>query len=295
VTIHDRTSPILVGVDGSASAIAATRWAAAEAARLKVAMHIVNVYTWPVSGYPEALIAGHDLLASLQNASAAILDEARAAAEEVAPEVAVAVTSHGGGTVPYLRSLSKKASLLVVGSRGLGGFSGMLLGSVAVGLAAHTQCPVIVVRGKPNEGPIVVGVDGSPVSEAAIAFAFEEASARGADLVAVHAWHDSPLTDMLEKGYSSLYLDTAAVDAEELLAQRLAGWKEKYPDVSVTRVAPRGRAAKVLMDYAEGARLLVIGSRGRGGFTGLTLGSTSQALIHHAPCPVAVLRTPEGR
>ncbi|WP_312880050.1 universal stress protein [Actinokineospora xionganensis] len=293
MTIHDRTSPVLVGVDGSASAIAATRWAAAEAARRKVPLHIVNVYTWPISGYPEALIAGHDLLASMKKVSAGVLDEARAAAESAAPEVAVTVTSHGGDTVSHLRSLSKKASLLVVGSRGLGGFSGLLLGSVAVGLTAHAQCPVIVVRGEPEEGPVVVGVDGSPVSEAAIAFAFEEASALGADLVAVHAWHDSPLVDVFEKGYASLYLDTAAVNAEELLAQRLAGWQEKYPDVSVTRVAPRGRAAKVLMEHAKGARLLVIGSRGRGGLTGLTLGSTSQALIHHAPCPLALLRSPE--
>lgn len=291
MTIHDRTQPVVVGADGSASAISATRWAAAEARRLAVPLLVVNVYTWPVSGYPEALIAGHDLLNAMKKGSAEALEEARVAALAVAPDLEVTVESVAGDTVSRLRAHGERAALLVVGSRGLGGFSGLLLGSVAVGLATHAHCPVVVVRGASNDGPVVVGVDGSPVSEAAIAFAFEEAAALGADLVAVHAWRDSPLADVWEKGYASLYLDTASAEAEELLAQRLAGWQEKYPTVHVTRMAPRGRASKVLMEHAEGARLLVIGSRGRGGVTGLTLGSTSQALIHHAPCPVAVLRS----
>lgn len=268
--------PVVVGIDGSESALSAARWAADEARRLAAPLLIVNVYTWPVTGYPEALIAGHDLLKSLKKGSDEVLAQARDAALDVAPDLDVSVESVPGDAVPRLRAHGTGSALLVVGSRGLGGFSGLLVGSVAVGLAGHVGCPVIVVRGEPNDGPVVVGVDGSPLSEAAIGFAFEEAAARGAELVAVHAWHEPRFA-------------APKPDADELLAQWPAGWQERYPTVTVTRATLRGRAAKVLMEHAQGARLLVIGSRGRGGFEGLILGSTSQALIHHAPCPVAVL------
>lgn len=271
MTNRERAQPVVVGVDGSESALDAARWAADEAHRLAAPLLIVNVYTWPVTGYPETLIAGHDLLKALKRGSDEVLAQAREAALAVAPDLEVAVDSVPGDAVPRLRAHGERSSLIVVGSRGLGGFSGLLVGSVAVGLAGHVSCPVIVVRGEPNDGPVVVGLDGSPLSEAAIGFAFEEAAARGADLVAVHAWRDP------------------GPDAQELLTRWLAGWPERYPTVAVTHATPRGRAAKVLMDHAQGARLLVIGSRGRGGFKGLILGSTSQALVHHAPCPVAVL------
>lgn len=270
------TQPVVVGIDGSESALSAARWAAEEAKRLAAPLLVVNVYTWPVTGYPEALIAGHDLLKSLKKGSDEVLARAREAALDVAPDLDISVESLPGDAVPRLRAHGGRSALLVVGSRGLGGFSGLLVGSVAVGLAGHVGCPVIVVRGEPKDGPVVVGVDGSPLSEAAIGFAFEEAAARGADLVAVHAWHEPAFA-------------APRPDAEELLAQWLAGWQERYPTVTVTRATLRGRAAKVLMEHAQDARLLVIGSRGRGGFEGLILGSTSQALIHHAPCPVAVL------
>ncbi|WP_436498392.1 universal stress protein [Actinokineospora sp. HUAS TT18] len=281
---------ILVGVDGSSSSVRAARWAAAEAARRKLPLHIVAVFTWPVTGYPEALVASHQLHEALRTnahdwvrqARDAVLDDAPAITDEVVPGYAPTV----------LLARAKRASMVVVGSRGLGGFSGLLLGSTAVALAAHAACPVAVVRGEGefDSGPVVVGVDGSPLSERAIAFAFEEASARGAELRAVLAWSDWPIEVMLEKGYGSLYLDTYVDEAEELLAQRLAGWSEKYPDVVVTREVARSGAARLLLKQAQDAQLVVVGSRGRGGFAGLTMGSTSQALIHHAPCPVVVLR-----
>jgi nucleotide-binding universal stress UspA family protein len=286
-------NPVVVGVDGSSSAIRATRWAAAEAVQRKVPLRIVSVYQWPVTGYPEAMIAAHGLHDALKKRSTEIVAEAREAALAIGPDLTLTVDVRSGAPLPHLLALSKRAGLVVVGSRGLGGFSGLLLGSVAVGMAAHADCPVIVVRGEPGNGPVVVGVDGSPVSEAAIAFAFEEASTRDADLVAVHTWRGA-LVDALEDGYFASYLDTIGVDAEELLAERLAGWQEKFPDVAITRVVARGSAKKVLMEYAVGAQLVVLGSRGRGGFTGLTMGSTSQAMIHHASCPVAVLRSPES-
>ncbi|WP_189226392.1 universal stress protein, partial [Saccharothrix coeruleofusca] len=136
-----------------------------------------------------------------------------------------------------------------------------------------------------QDGAVVVGVDGSPVSEQAVAFAFEQASSRAAPLTALIAWTDLPTGGV----------DWARVEQERrrLLAERLAGWQEKYPDVRVTRVVVRDRPVRALLAAARGARLLVVGSRGAGGFQGMLLGSTSQALVSHAPCPLAVVRPRE--
>ncbi|HVK21657.1 MAG TPA: universal stress protein [Actinokineospora sp.] len=271
---------IVVGVDGSTSAIRAAEWAAAEAVRRKSALHIVAVYVWPVTGYPEALVASHQLHEALRENAHDWARRAREAVLDHAEGMRVTDEVVAGSPASVLIARSGSASMVVVGSRGLGGFSGLLLGSTAVALAAHADCPVAVVRGDGefDSGPVVVGVDGSPLSERAIAFAFEEAAARGAELRAVLAC------------YGSQYLDTYVDEAQELLARRLAGWGEKYPDVMVTRKVTRSSPAKMLLKQSEGAQLVVVGSRGRGGFTGLTMGSTSQAMIHHAPCPVVVLR-----
>jgi nucleotide-binding universal stress UspA family protein len=181
----------------------------------------------------------------------------------------------------------------VIGDRGLGGVTGLLVGSVATALAAHAESPVVVVRANGIDelpdpsAPIVVGVDGSPVSEAALAFAYEAAAARGVPLVAVHTWWDvfvdpavAPLLDW----------DAIASDERQVLAERLAGWSEKYPDVSVQPVILRDRPAHALVEQSRRAQLVVIGSRGRGGFTGLLLGLVSHAVLHRAPCPVAIIR-----
>jgi nucleotide-binding universal stress UspA family protein len=138
---------------------------------------------------------------------------------------------------------------------------------------------------------VVVGVDGSPTSEPALAMAFEEAAMRGADLVAVHAWIEFT-SDTAYATARQFLVNWDAVETREreTLAERLAGWQEKYPDVTVRRVVTGGQPTKRLLDQAVDAQLLVVGSRGRGGFAGMLLGSTSQALIHHAPCPLLVVR-----
>ena len=161
---------------------------------------------------------------------------------------------------------------------------------------SHAHSPVAVVRGRHDSapvaesGPVVVGVDGSPASEPAIAAAFEEASSRGAPLVAVHAWYDSTCEDFSGTVRIIPRWEPVADDEERLLARRLAGWQEKYPDVEVRRVLRRDRPRHALLEAAEKARLVVVGSRGRGGFTGMLLGSTGQALVQHAGCPVLVVR-----
>jgi nucleotide-binding universal stress UspA family protein len=194
--------------------------------------------------------------------------------------------------VPVLVEESATASLLVLGTRGLGGFTGLLIGSTAVLLAGRAHCPLVVVRENVSpHGPVVVGVDGLPDGEAAIEFAFQHASLHSADLIAVHAWADSVADALLLGHPDSPDFEPAQQRAYETLAERLAGWQEKYPDVHVTREVVRDRPSRALLRHAENARLVVVGTRGRGGFTGLLLGSTGQHLLHHAPCPVSVVRT----
>lgn len=142
---------------------------------------------------------------------------------------------------------------------------------------------------------MVVGVDGSPNSEAAIAVAFEEASFRKAPLVAVHAWVDVVYDSTESAARLMPQWETLQPTEERLLAQRLAGWQEKYPDVEVQRKLVRDRPRHVLLDESDRAQLLVVGSRGRGGFAGMLLGSTSQALVHHSSCPVLVVRPERKR
>jgi nucleotide-binding universal stress UspA family protein len=291
--------PIVVGVDGSASALNAAGWAAEEAAFRRVPLRLVHSVHTSVSAaaYIGRMGVPTSFFEILESDGRRYLADAEAAVRQAHPEVEVDTDLLSGYPVPVLIDLSQAARLMVLGSRGLGGFSGLLAGSTAVGLVGHGHCPVAVIHGSASEGalptggPVVVGVDGSPASEAAIAIAFEEASLRNVDLVAVHTWLD------FSSDYSYAYARQFMIDwkeieieAQELLAQRLAGWQEKYPDVTVKRVVTRDRPAHHLLERANQAQLLVVGSRGRGGMSGMLLGSTSQALIYHSPCPLLVVR-----
>jgi nucleotide-binding universal stress UspA family protein len=179
----------------------------------------------------------------------------------------------------------------VVGSRGTGRVSGVLLGSVAMAITSHGTAPVAVIPaegpGGEADGPVVVGVDGSPISEAAIAFAFDEAAVRGVRLLAVHTWNDvrPTLADPTMIDFGRLEDGERAA-----LSELLAGWRDKYPDVDVRPIVLRGRPTPILLRYATQAQLVVVGSRGRGGFAGMMLGSTSHSLITHAIAPVVVVR-----
>ncbi|MFL6123608.1 universal stress protein [Actinophytocola sp.] len=283
-------APVVVGVDGSESALHAVRWAADEARRRHLPLHLVHAHGIPV-GYAPGFVDWHALHQALLAQARTWLDQARKVAEETVPGLAVQTVEVRAGAVPALLEESAHAGLLVLGTRGLGGFTGLLVGSTAIEVAAHARCPVVVVRGADLDGPVVVGVDGTPAGEPAIAFAFAEASTRRTNLVAVHAWTDLVLETAFAGGAAALDFAPLAQQAEEVLGERLAGWQEKYPDVTVSRHVSRERASRALLGQAERAQLLVVGSRGRGGFRGLMLGSTSQHLLRHAPCPVAVTRT----
>ncbi|MBA2948807.1 universal stress protein [Streptomyces sp. PSKA28] len=263
---------VVVGVDGSSSSLAAVEEAAREAQRRRAELRVVHAFSWPV----------RPMYAPLDPSPLnRLVNEAAQRARSVAPEVEVSEAMVTGDAVAVLEAESRAADLVVVGPRGMGGFIGMLLGSTAVSLAAHSQCPVMVVREEPaGAGPIVLGVDGSPVSGKAVDFAFAEAALRGAEIVAVHAW----LPDYAPVG-------TGAESAERLLAHALAGRTARYPDVTVRQEVVSGETREVMIEASKTAQLVVVGARGRGGFAGLLLGSVSQAVLHHAHCPVAVVRS----
>lgn len=285
--------PIVVGVDGSDSALEAARWAADEAVRKRAPLRLVSVVHVPVaSSYVGDVGLGFDMTDDLRAESRRILEQASSALVEQQPELTVATTVLVGPAIPSLVEESSVAGLMVVGSRGLGGFRGMLVGSTAVALAARGRCPVAVIRGSGGRsGPVVVGVDGSATSDAAVELAFEEASLRGVEMVAVHTWleHGSDAA-RLAAAESAVGGDAASTRALRALAERLAGWAEKYPDVTVVRRVVSGRPIVNLLAAAADAQLLLVGSRGRGAFAGVVLGSTSQALVYHAPCPLIVVR-----
>jgi nucleotide-binding universal stress UspA family protein len=288
---------VVAGVDGSECGLQAVRWAAAEALRRQLPLRLVAAHAWPSGGLVGDPGLGVDYRAVLRDVVLGHLATAAADARQVAPELDIEQVEVTGYPVPVLLGESAHAEIVVLGDRGLGGFTGLLIGSVAVEVTAHASCPVIVVRGSepdrtgPRPEPVVVGVDGSPTSEAATAFAFEAASLRRVPLVAVHVWRD-----VLVDATMAPLLDWNVIDSDEreVLAERLAGWTEKYPDVPVRRLVARDRPARALVEESGRAQLVVVGSGGRGGFRGLLLGSVSQALLHNAHCPVAVVRSPRG-
>jgi nucleotide-binding universal stress UspA family protein len=283
--------PVVVGVDGSTSATQAVLWAAREAGRRHAPLVIVHVWTMiPVAPrHVGSLRAYHD---ALVEQGGQWLREASAAAREAEPGVLTSTQLVSGSAAGQLIASSASAGLVVLGSRGLGGFAGLVVGSIAVAVATHGHCPVVVVRGADpdtaprQDGPVVVGVDGSPNSRAALDFAFEAAALRGAPLTAVHAWSDLPVVTVWE-----LTTDWHLIqqNESEALSQWLAEGRAHHPDVPVDEVVVRDGPAHVLLEHARTAQLVVVGSRGRGGFRGLLLGSTSQAMIQHAACPVAVV------
>lgn len=296
---------VVVGVDGSESALRATRWAAREANRRNRPLLLLHTcYIPPVPPRsPISLPRGYgDALVEYGNVW---LSEAKKVAEETVPELDVDIEVRIGPAAAELVKESGRARLIVLGSRGLGGFSSLLIGSVAIAVAAHAQCPVVVLPGRhhdhrePSElGPVVVGVDGSERDDAVIGFAFESAVERAVPLVAVHVWNLSTVETGWPMLPTVMTYEDFAEDEWRLLSERVAGWREKYPDVQIHLRVPRGRPARELLSQAEvgvdgphdpPAQLIVVGSRGRGALAGLGLGSVSHTILHHAKCPVVVV------
>ena len=289
----ETSNDVVVGVDGSETSLAAAEQAAEEAALRGTGLRVVQALSWPSApALPGVTVEGSaaEIFYSWAETS---VDEAVSRARSVAPDVEVTGSVALGEVLPVLTELSGSALLLVVGGKGKGGFKGLLLGSIATHLASHSRCPVLVVRGAAEpSGPIVAGVDGSAANRDAIAFAFAEASLRGADLVVAHTWSESSAPSPVRRDPSGQYAGEPGELREErkaLLSEALAGYAERYPDVHVEHHVVRGGAREGLVDASKGARMLVVGARGHGGFTGMRLGSVSHAVLHHAHCPVVVV------
>lgn len=290
--MSSNTHPIVVGVDG-VSGLAALDWAIDEAQRWKAPLEVRYARRMPLRGPTvESAFAVHT------TQSDEILSAAVGRVRDLAPTVHVTASSAYGSAAAVLVDGSRGARCIVVGARGRGALNSALLGSTSIDVAAHADCPVVVVRELPVALPsrpgVVVGSDGSALSEAAIATAFEQADGRGLPLTVVHAW----APEFVGAGIAALAAETnlqqAAEEESALAAEVLAGWGEKYPDVVVHRATVRGHPVAALVDSSKGAELVVVGSRGRGGFAGLLLGSVSQGVLHHAHCPVMVVRHEGG-
>jgi len=284
--------PTVVGVDGSAAALDAVRWAVLDAQ-----LHLSDVLLVSAISLPKALagvgILPEPVVEQSRSEISRILDEAVELAARESATVSVETVSSENSAVATLLGLSATSRMVVIATRGLGLTEQRSLGSIGFAVTTHARCPVTVVRGWPGDGldhsthPVVVGVDGTRASAAATALAFEEAFVRSAPLTAVHSWSDADLTI----GVPIRGLDWPAnrPAAAEQLARMLEPHTRRYPTVSVRTAVVKDRPVQALLDHAQGAQLLVIGSHGRGGFPGMMLGSTSRTVIARASCSVTVV------
>jgi nucleotide-binding universal stress UspA family protein len=281
---------IVVGVDGSAASNAAVYWAADEAARRDVPLTLVHMLNTYVPTYPQIPMATGVAEWQEEDGRKALEHAVKIAEDAVSAGRKIAITSNfkTSPPMPTLVDLSEDADMVVVGSNGRGAVGRVLLGSVSSGVVRRAKCPVAVIRDEapamphPEQAPVLVGIDCSPASELATGIAFDEASRRGVELRALHAWSDvavflGPMVDW-------------ASEAERNLAEYLAGWGERYPDVKVHRLVAFDHPGRQLIEESESAQLVVVGSHGRGGLTGMLLGSVSNAVVHSVHTPVIVAR-----
>lgn len=282
-------NPIVVGIDGSAASDAALTWAVRAAGRRGRPVRLVHAQElWPMHAYfgDEPV---PDTAEDLRRAGRFVLDRALAAAREIAGNTPL--SAEFIHTIPgrALVEQSRNASMLVVGSHGLGGLGGVFLGSVAMYATGHAACPVVVARPwrAPPANRIVVGIDGSPGGESALEFALDECELTGATLTALHAWSSADPRELLPHRFD---LDRINEEERIYLGEAIAGWRSKHPDVEITQQVVHARPARALIDAAERARMIVVGSSGHGGFSDVLLGSVAQAVAHHAAGTVAVVR-----
>jgi nucleotide-binding universal stress UspA family protein len=278
---------IVVGFDGSEGALLALDWAAAEAGRTDSVLEVHAAY---LAGY--SFVTSAEVREEMGRLAAEGVDHVR----EVAPNVVTKAVGSDASPVAALVEASKGADLLVVGSRGLGGFRGLVLGSVGHKCAMHAHCPVVVVRptGKSEDGlpetwqppdRIVVGVDGSPSSTDALRWAFSEAERAGGIVVAVTCWiWPARFTWAVPTPV------TMAEDAEAIVRDAVEPLKTAHPGVLVETKVIANHPAPALVAESERARMVVVGSRGHGEFVGSLLGSVSEYCVSHAYCPVLVMR-----
>jgi len=292
---RSESAAVVVGVDGSVGSERAVRWAAKVAVRRRrrlVLVHALEIDTaHDVLTDPGALA-----IRTVRERGVERLLSAAAIARRAEPDVVIDTALLDGGAAPALIGHSPTAHLLVLGATGTGG-AATHLGSTLLAVTGHAKGAVVVVRDTEfaqrddGTGPVVVGIDadhrGGLASYRAVEAAFAEASERGCPLVAVHAWSDLPFGEFDDEFDGATPPETEAA-ALALLGEGLAAWREKYPEVTVEQHVYRCGARHHLLMWSKTAQLLVVGARGRGGFPGLPLGSTANAMIQRAHCPVLV-------
>lgn len=304
--VSERTAPvadgIVVGVDGSDPGMCALDWAAAEAERRGVPLNIVTSYTIPVFA-ASSMDAGYATLDDqvIRDGAQEVLDAAK---ERIAGRnVEVRLRIESGDPSGVLMELSEEADLVVVGTRGRGGFVGRLLGSVSSALPAHAKCPTVVVplcTAKRTEGDpglrdvVVVGVDGSDRARRAVLVAAEQAVARSIPLRVVCAL--PPISGSLAWMPATVDQEALTIDVRRQLQDGKRWLASHFPDLVIETEVIEGAPIEVLIEESARATLIVTGTRGRGGFAGMLLGSTSQGALHHSKGPIMVVPdTPDAR
>ena len=287
---------VIVGVDGSTESSQAVVWAAREASRRDVVLHIIHVWHTPTSpGYPLFVPPEAILSDDAERAAKACVDEATKVALNAEPMLRLVAQTACGSAAQTLIGLTAGAQLLVLGGSDKSPLDRAMFGSVSTHVVRHAACPVAVVRGEQGAvgastlglGPVVVGVDGSAASLGAMEFAMEYASGHHLSVVALQVWstHD---TDAFAGQW--VLDDQEQAPMLATVAMSFADLKKRYPDVDVTVEAIYGRPVRELLQRAVLAELLVVGSHGHGYFTGILLGSVSTALVHKASGTVVVVR-----
>ncbi|CPR12163.1 universal stress protein [Mycobacterium bohemicum DSM 44277] len=281
---------VLVCVDGSAASDAAVAWGAREAIMHRLPVTLMYAVPPVVVGWPVGQL--YEEMPQWQKDDAQqVMDRARkavAAALRDGESLEIRTETVYSSVAPALIAASAQARMVVTGAQGLGPLGRLLLGSVTTGLVHHAHCPVAVIHAgaEPDPGaPVLLGIDGSPASEAATALAFDEASRRGVGLLALHVWSDVGVFPVLGMDWHD-----RENEGHEILAERLAGWQEQYPDVRVERILHCDKPSHWLVTESERAQLVVVGSHGRGGFPGMLLGSVSSGVVQAAQVPVIVVR-----
>jgi nucleotide-binding universal stress UspA family protein len=282
--------PVVVGVDGSEAALAALDWAAREAVDRDRRLRIIHAFIWPLFNHVSlGPLPSGPPSSGLRAAAQGIIDEAVRRAATMSPGLVVEAMIHSGAAGPVLLAEAENAELVVTGSRGLGGFAGLLLGSVSSQLAAHSPCSVVITRSPHADRPVgdrvVVGVEDPSTSARTVEFAMTEASRLSIPVTMISCVPPEPAI------YGVPLVDESVLEAQrELLTRAVDEWQPKFPDVQVSDELVRATPGHALVSASRSARLVVVGAGGSGGLHGLHLASVSQQVLHHASSPVAIVR-----